>query len=270
MVNGKYQIIDTHCHVYPDHIAELAKNATDNYFDMHSVHTGELSDLFNVMDEDGVDHCVICYCATKPEFVKTTNDQIAKDVEIGHGRLTGLGSMQQFSEDQRETVRYIKSLGFHGVKLHPDMQNFVLDSPEGMEMLSAVNESGLPVLLHTGDKRYDFSNPDRVLHVAQEFPDMTIVGGHFAGWSLWLEAAEKLHELPNLYVDCSSSSFALSDSEFRECIELYGTDRVLFGTDYPMWDAANEIERLLSLGFSESDYTKIFSENAKKVFDLDI
>ena len=106
--------------------------------------------------------------------------------------------------------------------------------------------------------------------MAQEFPDMTIVGGHFAGWSLWLEAAEKLHELPNLYVDCSSSSFALSDSEFRECIELYGTDRVLFGTDYPMWDAANEIERLLSLGFSESDYTKIFSENAKKVFDLDI
>ena len=37
-----------------------------------------------------------------------------------------------------------------------------------------------------------------------------------------------------------------------------------------MWPAKEEFRRLLGLGFSESDYTKIFSENAKKVFDLSI
>ena len=45
-------------------------------------------------------------------------------------------------------------------------------------------------------------------------------------------------------------------------------DRVLFGTDYPMWSAESEVERLLSLGLSESAYRKIFSENAIALFGL--
>ena len=270
MLNGKYKVIDSHCHVYPDHIAERAVTGVDTRYEMHSVHTGELSDLLRVMDEEGIDHSVICYCATYYKYLKMTNDQTAENVRIGGGRVSGLGSLHQDSPDIRADVRYIKSLGLKGVKLHPDMQDFVLDSPKGMEMLAAIQEAHLPVLIHTGDYRYDFSNPDRVEHILQEFPDMTIVGGHFAGYTLWLEASRRLHKYPNLYVDCSSTAFGVTDSEYRECIELYGTDRVLFGTDYPMWPAKEEFRRLLGLGFSESDYTKIFSENAKKVFDLSI
>ncbi len=270
MLKKTYKVIDTHCHVYPDRIAGKAKHAVDERYDQHSVHTGELSDLLQVMDEDGIDHCVICYCATKLKHLKMTNDQVAENVHKAAGRVTGLGSMHQDSPDMKADVNYIKELGLKGVKIHPDMQGFVLDSPEGMEMLSAIRDAHLPVLIHTGDKRYDFSNPDRVEHILQEFPDMTIIGGHFGGYTLWLEAAHKLHSFKNFYVDCSSSSFALTDSELRECIELYGVDHVLFGTDYPMWPASVEFERLLGLGLSESDYTKIFSENAAAIYGIEL
>ena len=43
MLNGKYKVIDSHCHVYPDHIAERAVTGVDTRYEMHSVHTGELS-----------------------------------------------------------------------------------------------------------------------------------------------------------------------------------------------------------------------------------
>ena len=270
MLNGKYKVIDTHCHVYPDPIAEKATHNVDARYDMHSVHTGELSDLLRVMDEDEIDHCVICYCATHLRHLKMTNELTARNVELGGGRVSGLGSMHQDSPDKKADLQYIKELGLVGVKLHPDMQDFVLDSPEGMEILSAINDAHLPVLIHTGDYRYDFSNSDRVLHVLQEFPDMTIIGGHFGGYPLWLEASRKLHGFKNFYVDCSSSSFGLTDSEYRECIELYGADHVLFGTDYPMWPAKEEFRRLLGLGLDESDYQKIFSENAARIYNLSV
>ena len=54
----------------------------------------------------------------------------------------------------------------------------------------------------------------------------------------------------------------------REYIRRYGEDRVLFGTDYPMWTGENEVPRLLSLGLSDEAYRKIFSENAIKLLGL--
>ena len=270
MLLGKYKVIDAHCHVYPDKIAEKAKDATDIRYDQHSVHTGTLSDLLHVMDEDEIDHCVICYCATKAAHVTRTNEEVARDVALAGGRVSGLCTMHPESTDHRAVLKKAVELGLNGVKLHPDIQNFVLDSPEGMDMLQAVSEAHLPVLIHTGDKRYDFSNPDRVKHILQEFPDLTVIGGHFGGYTLWLEAAQMLSSFPNFHVDCSSSSFALTDSELRACIELYGTDRVMFGTDYPMWPAREEYRRLLGLGLSESDYRKIFAENAVRIYNLSV
>ena len=103
----------------------------------------------------------------------------------------------------------------------------------------------------------------------KNFPNLTIVGAHFGGWSIWEEACEKLHGIPNLYVDCSSSFHWISTSTAKKIILKYGVDRVLFGTDYPMWSAEEEIEKLLKLNLSESDYIKIFSENAKKVYKIE-
>ena len=51
-------------------------------------------------------------------------------------------------------------------------------------------------------------------------------------------------------------------------IRRYGTDRVLFGTDYPMWSPDKELKRFLSLGFSERETRQILSENAEKVFKI--
>ena len=56
---------------------------------------------------------------------------------------------------------------------------------------------------------------------------------------------------------------------FVKIIKRYGTDRVLFGTDYPLHSPVKEMEILTSLGFSDADYEKIFSKNAIKVYKLD-
>ena len=55
----------------------------------------------------------------------------------------------------------------------------------------------------------------------------------------------------------------------REIIRRYGADRVLFGTDYPMWSYKDEIEYLLSLELDENEIMCILNSNAKKIFGVD-
>ena len=95
-----------------------------------------------------------------------------------------------------------------------------------------------------------------------------MVGAHLGGWSVWDEAVDTLVDLPNLYVDTCSCFAFMDRQKVRDIILAYGTDRVLFGTDYPMWPMEDEIDALLSLNLSEADNRKILAENAEKVFGL--
>ena len=129
-------------------------------------------------------------------------------------------------------------------------------------------EGKLPILFHTGDFRYDMSNPDRVKHVMDTFPDLKVIGAHFGGWSVWDKATEMLSRFDNFLVDCSSSFYAMSAERARELIMAYGTDRVLFGTDYPMWEIETEIERFMAIDLTEKEREDIFCNNALRFLKI--
>ena len=129
-------------------------------------------------------------------------------------------------------------------------------------------EGKLPILMHTGDHRYDYSNPNRILPILEIYKSLTVIGAHFGGWSLWEEATAALHRFENFYVDCSSSLYALSPQKAKELILTYGTHRVLFGTDYPMWEPTTEIERFMQIDLTEKQREDILYNNAKKLFQI--
>ena len=122
--------------------------------------------------------------------------------------------------------------------------------------------------MHTGDNRYDYSNPNRLIPVLDIYKDLTVIGAHMGGWSIWDEASKQLADKPNLYVDCSSSFYYLSLDTAKEIIKRYGTDKVLFGTDYPMWSPKAELDTFFSLELSDEDNRRVLSENAKRVFNI--
>ena len=55
----------------------------------------------------------------------------------------------------------------------------------------------------------------------------------------------------------------------KDLIKKYGAEKVLFGTDYPMWSPCQEIEAFLALGLDEFENRCILNMNAKKVFNLE-
>ena len=85
---------------------------------------------------------------------------------------------------------------------------------------------------------------------------------------MWEDATEKLAGTPNLYVDLSSSLYALSPETANDLIHAYGADKVLWGTDYPMWDSKSEMEYFNKIELTEKEREQIMHKNASKILGL--
>ncbi len=268
MLNGKFTVIDAHCHIYPDKIATKAEQAIENFYHVHGFGDGTAGMLLREGKKAGIDKFIVQSVATSSHQVSSINRFIAEEVNAKNGTFIGLGTLYPESENTEQDIEEILSLGLHGVKLHPDIQGFKIDDYRCLKIYELCEKAKLPILIHTGDSRFDNSNPNRLLPILEIFTELTVVGAHLGGWSVWEEASEKLSGHKNFYVDCSSSFNWLSDDVIIKIIRRYGTDRVLFGTDYPMWSPDKELKRFLSLGFSERETRQILSENAEKVFKI--
>ena len=261
------KVFDAHCHIYPAKIAQKAAAATATFYDnLGKTYDGTVQTLF--AEGEGIGQFLVQSVATKPEQVRHINEFIAAEVAQFPDRLYGFGALHPESETLTDDIAHLRELGLHGVKLHPDIQRFRLDSKECFALCEQC-EGVLPLLLHTGDRRYSFSNPEQLLPLLRRFPKLTVIAAHFGGYSVWDEATAQLAgRFDNLWVDCSSSFFAMDDAHAKELIAAYGAEHVLFGTDYPMWNPAQELERFLALQLPQRDGENILYNNAARLFGL--
>ena len=280
MKNG-YRILDAHCHIYPERVAAKAVDMTGAFYESPAAGTGVVQDLLTLGGRAGIDGYVVQSVASTPHHVSSINHFIAAEVAAAGGCLTGLGAMHPDTEDKAAVIGEILSLGLHGVKLHPDMQRFNIDDPRVYPLYELCAERGLPILMHMGDSRYDFSHPDRLHRVLSDIPELVVVGAHMGGWDNWDYACERLAGHRNLYVDSSSSIAAagkhhglvpevvyLDRDRATRLIRAWGADKVIFGTDYPMWSPEADVEAFFDLDLAEEERRAILWDNACRVFGI--
>jgi len=87
------------------------------------------------------------------------------------------------------------------------------------------------------------------------------------GYSVWDEAKEYLIGTP-VYTDTSEALIGMDGRQLYELIEKHGTEKVMFGSDYPLWNTRFAFDQIEQIGLSEQEKSIIYSENAKKVFGL--
>ncbi len=261
------QVVDIHAHVFPDPIADKASGSIGEFYHMGVRHNGTVNRLLELYREAGISHGCIHSVAITPHSVDSINRFIAETAHAHPDKLTGYGAIHPGYEDIPGLIREVKKQGLKVLKIHPDMQQFALDSPEAMNMFAAV-EGKLPIIIHTGDHRFEYSNPRRMKPVLDAFPKLVCVCAHLGGWSEWDEALETLTSYENVYVDTSSALYAMSPEEAKRIIRCYSRERVLFGTDYPMWNPAEELERFHRLQLTDEEEERILYRNAEKLLNI--
>ena len=262
-----FEIIDMHAHIFPHKISEKATLSIGKFYDIGMHYTiGDPERLLEAEAKINTSRMLVCSVATTPHQVVSINNFIQEQCAL-HPEFYGFATLHGDYEDIPGEVDRVIGMGLHGIKLHADFQRTPIDSKSSYKIYEAI-EGRLPVLMHMGDYRHDFSHPTMLAKVMRDFPKLKVLASHLGGFAAWDEAEAVLRGGENIRFDTSSAVCLMSPERAVRLIRHYGIERCIFGSDFPMWSPKKEAETLLELGFTFEDYKKLFSENAKAFLDF--
>ena len=253
-------VIDSHAHIFPDEIADKAKEGVSEFYDLPMYTSGKLSELYKVRDEvfgnKKITTQVIFSPAMTSSQTKSINNFIS-DICKGDESLIGFGTLHKDNDDYKDEIQRIKSLGLKGVKFHSDFQKTNIDDEKMIPIYREIANEGLPVVFHMGDKNLEYSSVDKLKNVLNDIPNLTVIAAHMGGYMHWKEAYNTLEADSRLYFDISSALSFISREDFIEMLEKFGINQFFFGSDFPMWNPIDELRKLSEFVTDEADRRKI-------------
>ena len=260
------KIIDIHTHIYPDAIAQKATDSVKDFYGIGGANMdGTASLLLERHKAAGIAKSVILPVAIRSDRVQGINDYI-KQQENLCDHFIGFGTVHAAMEGIGEETERIYSMGLKGIKMHPDSQRFPIDDVRLFPMYEAARGK-LPIMLHMGDHRYDYSHPIKLRKILALFPGLQVIAAHFGGYAMYDTACELLKDTDCIF-DISSALMFLEDGKAEYYVNLYGAERLAFGSDYPLWDPVIELERFMQLKLTSAQREQILSKTAERILHL--
>jgi predicted TIM-barrel fold metal-dependent hydrolase len=178
------------------------------------------------------------------------------------------GSMHPSFEDIEEEVEFLRLSGIKGIKLHPEYQQFRPEEKHMVKLYEACAANNIAILFHSGiDLGYDTvhcppSSAAEVLNIK----GLTIIFAHMGAYRMWDEV-EKLLVGKKCYFDTAYCN-EMNNSQLKRMILNHGSNRILFGSDFP-WERASVMKKKIdALGLSQSDLDNIYFKNASKLLGI--
>jgi hypothetical protein len=211
-----------------------------------------------------------------PPYVAFNDLKKASAAESTLIPFTGVdfGNMEGFDARLREDV----AQGARGMKIHPIIQNVSSVDERMFQVLDEFAQYDLPILFHTGRVTYYFGeerkkeNPDNGRMefieemVRQNRGEIKIILGH-AGMSQYDYVVERMPRYPNVYVDTTFQH----PERIRGLINAFGSERVLFGSDWPYGDIKPHVRFAREALGQENDQvttSRVLRDNAKNLLHL--
>ena len=262
---------DFHTHAFVDRLAERAMSSLSATSGITPTTNGTVTGLKNIMKMRGISGALLLPIATKPSQQHTINNWAA-DI-MGDGLLC-CGTIHPDAEDALSEIDRIKQLGLCGVKFHSEYQDFAPHEERMCPIYEGIAANDLIAVFHGGLDPYTkgeiLATPERFAAVGKAFPEMKIVAAHLGGMTLWDDVERHLAgKFRNIWLDVSVIAGHIEPEQLLRIIRSHGTDRILFGSDCPWDDPANEITMIEELPLSETDKELIFSKNAKELLEID-
>jgi uncharacterized protein len=240
------------CHVHPWTVSFMKRNGpimkACEFFrlDVSKLPRTE-NKLLEEMEEAGVSRAIILgqdtSATANPNFKNYTirNGDLARLAAKSKERLVAFAGVDPNAGRAAlaELKRAVKELGMRGLKVHASANSvFLNDSRRMYPLYSFCEESGVPILFHTGTTglgycEVKYSKPELLDEVGQTFPDLRMVMAHF-GWP-WPDVTLALAlRNPNVFIDVSGWKPKYIPPGLLPYLNGILQDRFLFGTDYPM------------------------------------
>lgn len=169
----------------------------------------------------------------------------------------------------------IFDMGFKGLKLYPPM-GFSISDEKMIPYFDICRQASIPVLIHTGPSlptlKNEFADPAGYISTLEKYEDIQFILAHM-GYQLTNPAVASLLKLKNVFLDITGFqkldfSQPANMDKLKMIFEDNVNDKVLFGTDWPLFNFTKPITdhiNILKQISSEKSFNKIMFENAYKL-----
>jgi predicted TIM-barrel fold metal-dependent hydrolase len=271
-------LIDFHNHIFPQEIVRKREDycRLDSFFaQLYSDPRSRMAtvdDLINSMDENQINRAVVVNINwVNPGPCLHVNDYILDCVARYPQRLAGLCGIP-FSSDESALKEIDRCLaqgacGAGEIRLDlPDIPDFK-STLKGVADL--IMEKNMLLMLHSSEPvghQYagkGSATPDVLLDFIQAYPDLNIVCAHLGGGlPFYAYMPEVRKALGNVYFDLAAVPFLYEPPALKTINEAIHSEKLLFGSDFPLMLPSRVLQYLYAAHLDESDLENILGKNA--------
>ena len=236
------------------------------------------------------------------ETCREANNGIAEFCENNADKFVGFAliPVQAGEEAIEELRRSANDLGLKGVYVHSNTNGGYLDSKDYREVLKAACKLNIPVFVHptipfihdnmeihrlatTFGLQVDLSlsllrlildagledNPDVKLIVSHLGSTLPFISNRMDDEFEFARAPEtKISKKPSEYIRRLYVDTVTMDSRPLEfAMNYFGSDHMVFGSDYPFWDSSKHVNAVLKSNLSQDQKEDIFFRTASKLLN---
>jgi len=277
-------IIDFHTHIVPPAVKERRHEYLNDacfrlLYSQPKAKLATAEEVIACMDEQGIDKSVVLNLGwTSHELCVETNDYILDAISRYPKRLFGFCAIQPLAGDKaiRELERCAQN-GARGIgEIRSDTQGFDIKDIALMKpLVETAIKYDLIFLTHSsepvGHQYFGKGSitPELLYPFILAFPELKLVCAHWGGglpfYTLMPEVAKAL---TNVYFDTAATPFLYQPQIFAHMVKIIGSDKILFGSDYPLMPPKRIIDQIEMVGLEIEDKNKILGGNAQKLLLL--
>lgn len=200
-------------------------------------------------------------------------DAVAGNLEAARVIAGGARLRQYVVIDPRRAETYaqademLKEPQCVGIKIHPEEHGYPIRE-HGAAVFEFAAQRRAVVLTHSSEQN---SLAEDFIPWANEFPEVKLILAHIGcGWDgdvgHQVRAIQKSRH-GNVFADTSSAR-SIVPGLIEWAVREVGADRVLFGTDTPLYHAAVQRARIECADLADADKRQILRDNAVRLFHL--
>ncbi len=209
-------------------------------------------------------------------------------IEVGNNEDI-LAKVKRNNDEALKLKEIYKDFYIPGFHIHPDFVDFSLKEMERMEKagIKLIGElvpyidgwkrdfasQEFSALLKEAGKRnmivsFHSMNEDAMDEMVKNHKDVIFVAAHPGEYGAFMRHIERMKYSENYYLDISGYGI-FRYGMLRRALDTFGSDRILFGSDFPTCNPAMYIGGVMNDNLiTDTEKEKIFSLNAKKLLKL--
>ena len=241
----------------------------------------ELEEMVDRMDAAGIERAFLIAPKSGrvglPGCYHLPYSIVAKAVERFPGRFCGLAGIDptEGMAGVRAFEKAVREDGFIGAHCYPHWFELAPDHARYYPFYAKCVELGVPFQLQVGQsmiystehRTRSVGRPIALDGVACDFPELKLIGIHVGiPWHDEMIAMAWKHA--NVFIGSDAHSPKYWPASFVHYLRSYGSDKVIFGTDFPVLDFSRTMAEIAALDLPEDIARKFLRDNAVRLYNL--